>query len=145
MVTSKDQTVATRMLQEKAQNAARLRGLRQEASQEAWRKLDQILDELPFRPPYQYKSLLEERPYPDPFDADVAYWGSSLDDAGSWFEIEWIRLRPRYLVSRGRLVSPETRDCSQELRAALTSAGIPFDEADGDFRIDFYRQDPGSS
>lgn len=132
-------------LRDEVQRVADFRRLEHTMNQERWRHLDRILDQLPFRPPYQYKSLLEDTPYPEPFEEDVSYWSSGLDDAGHWFEIEWIRLRPRYLKHQGRLVAPEMIDCADTLRAALVDAGIPFAEEAGDFRIACYEESSVSS
>jgi hypothetical protein len=111
-------------------DAVARRGLTSVMNDTRWDRLQQLIRNLPFPPPYQYKSVLMEEPYPPSFDEDVAYLGGELCEIGPFDEIEWIRFRPRYLRHRGRLIEPDIVDCADAFRAALTEARIPFEERD---------------
>jgi hypothetical protein len=85
-----------------------------------------VANELPFPPPYQMKCV-DRPPHPEPFDADVDYWGDWSDEALYPFsEIEWLRVRPRYLKHRGRLVAPEVVDIEAEFVALLERLAVPY-------------------
>lgn len=53
--------------------------------------------------------------------------------------IEWIRSHPRLLVHRGRLISPQLLDASEQLEYLLHKHSIPFAKQDMDYLIYGYR------
>ena len=83
------------------------RGLVSVMNDTKWRELqDAVRTELPFAPPYQLKVVLNPQAYPEQFEADVDYLGDwSNECLFPYYEIEWIRIRPRFLRRRGRLVA----------------------------------------
>jgi hypothetical protein len=112
------------------------RGLTSVMNDTKWRELRQaVRAELPFRPPYQRKDVLEGAPAPATFDADVDYHGDWVEGLEPLRSVEWIRVRPRYLKPRGLLVAPETVDCADAFRAILRRCNIPFVERDDSFWV----------
>ncbi|MFN2301427.1 MAG: DUF6678 family protein [Gammaproteobacteria bacterium] len=101
-------------------------------SEVQWTALQRAVEtELPFPPPYQFKCF-GYPPHPDPFDADVDYWGDWSDACLRPFEqLEWLRVRPRYLKHRGRLVAPEVVDIEREFVMLLERLTVPY-ERDGE-------------
>lgn len=92
-----------------------------------WRELqDTVINTLLFPPPYQAKYLLEDRLYPGEFETDVSYWGDWIEGIVPFYSVEWIRVRPRYLKHRGRLVSPEVIDITDEFVKLLKELSIPY-------------------
>ncbi|WP_413362966.1 DUF6678 family protein [Lysinibacillus sp. 3P01SB] len=92
-----------------------------------WRELqDAVINTLLFPPPYQAKYLLEGRLYPEEFETDVSYWGDWIEGIVPFYSVEWIRVRPRYLKHRGRLVSPEVIDITDEFVKLLKELSIPY-------------------
>ena len=104
------------------------RGLVSVMNDTKWRELQNaIATELPFRPAYQRKDVLNEQPQPEHFDTDVNYWGDWSDEALLPFvSIEWLRIRPQYLKSRGRLISPQNHNEEPQLLEVLARYQIPF-------------------
>jgi len=109
------------------------RGLCSYMNDTKWRELQASIEGLSFPPPYKVKWLDDESVSVE-FDEDVSYLGDWSDEAfcrwGNYFLIEWIRVRPRRLVHRGRLVAPEVVDESVEFEDILLRHNIPF-EKDG--------------
>lgn len=92
-----------------------------------WRELQgAVINTLLFPPPYQAKYLLEDRLYPEEFETDVSYWGDWIEGIVPFYSVEWIRIRPRYLKHRGRLVSPEVIDITDDLVKLLKELSIPY-------------------
>lgn len=92
-----------------------------------WRELqDAVINTILFPPPYQAKYLLEDRLYPEEFETDVSYWGDWIEGIVPFYSVEWIRVRPRYLKHRGRLVSPEVIDITDEFVKLLKELFIPY-------------------
>lgn len=92
-----------------------------------WRELqDAVINTLLFPPPYQCKYLLEEILHPEEFETDVWYWGDWHEGIEPFYNVEWIRVRPRYLKHRGRLVSPELMDITDDFVNILKSLSIPY-------------------
>lgn len=98
-----------------------------------WTQLQRaIRRELPFGPPYQLKVVLNSHPEPEHFESDVDYWGDWSDECLSpFYEIEWLRVRPRFLRRRGRLIAPEVQSVEPEFLAILDRYHIPH-RCDGD-------------
>lgn len=111
--------------------AVQERGLTSCMNDTKWSELQAaVYRELPFPPPYQRKDVLATAPQPETFGDDVYYLGDWKEGLWPFYSIEWIRIAPRYLVTRARLLPPETRDCTQELKAVLQSDNIPYVEQD---------------
>ncbi|GKV54477.1 hypothetical protein NCCP2222_04240 [Sporosarcina sp. NCCP-2222] len=92
-----------------------------------WRELqDAVLNELLFPPPYQIKYVMEDQLYPEEFESDVWYWGDWIEGIDPFYNVEWIRVRPRYLKHRGRLVSPEVVDIADDFGKILKELSIPY-------------------
>lgn len=92
-----------------------------------WRELqDAVINTILFPPPYQAKYLLEDRLYPEEFETDVSYWGDWIEGIVPFYSVEWMRVRPRYLKHRGRLVSPEVIDITDEFVKLLKELSIPY-------------------
>jgi hypothetical protein len=103
------------------------RGLVSVMNDTKWRELQQaVRSELPFTPPYQLKVVLKDVPDVEQFDKDVDYLGDWANEClCPFFEIEWIRVRPRYLHRRGRLLAPEVRSVEAQFLAILHRYHIP--------------------
>jgi len=104
-----------------------------------WRELQSsVRAELPFAPPYQLKVVLNPHPYPEHFEVDVNYLGDWGEECLSpFYEIEWIRVRPRFLHRRlwERTVSPEVRSVESEFLAILHRHNIPYRRDEGSIWI----------
>lgn len=55
------------------------------------------------------------------------------------FAVEWIKIRPRYLKRRGRLIEPEIIYAEKEFAEILAKYSIPFEEIDGAYYVYGYR------
>ena len=86
---------------------------------------------MPFPPPYQRKDITAQEPFPLKFDNDVDYWGDWTEGIRPFHSIEWIRVRPRYLKARGRLIAPATVDESDQFLSIIERMKIPY-TIDGD-------------
>lgn len=104
-----------------------------------------VIDEMPFQPAFVIKYL--DQPYsagPDEnFTSDVSYlgdWsGENFPPADSYDKIEWIKVRPRYLKHRGRLVKPQLIDASCDFERILEKYNIPYELENGTYCIYGYR------
>ncbi len=111
-----------------------------------WKELrSSMLDEMPFQPPFIVKYLFEDGCVDD-LRQDVSYTGDwyyayALD--GEYFDasfaIEWIKVRPRYLKSRGALVEPEMISAESVFIELLKKYNIHYEEDDGAYIIYGYR------
>lgn len=124
------------------------RGLKRIMTDEMWSNLIKgVVQELPFPPAYLEKYVL----YPvrfygninEEFDTDVSYFGDWTGEnfpcKEYYYKIEWIKVRPRYLKYRGRLIGPEVVDASEEFEALLKKYSIPYEEKNGTYCIYGYR------
>lgn len=101
-----------------------------------WEKLQNgVLTTLPFPPPFQAKYVLEEKPVPETFDEDVWYLGDWIEGLLPFYSVEWIRVRPRCVKHRGRLIKPDLIDITEDFRTLLTNIQIPYIEKDNSFFI----------
>lgn len=116
-----------KIYQAKVRKAASERGLSSLMNQTKWNKLiSAVLKELPFPPIYQMKDILTDKPYPVTFDEDEFGDGDWFEAIYPCFSIEWLRIRPRSLVSCGRLISPEIIDEEKQLINILNKLRIPY-------------------
>lgn len=75
-----------------------------------WRELQKAVRKLRFPPPYQLKFITDNND-PKPFDKDVWYLGNWNDEVlYPLFNIEWIKVRPRYIKNIGCLIDGEIVD-----------------------------------
>ena len=96
-----------------------------------WEQLQKfVIDTLPFTPSYQVKYVLEDTPYPENFVEDVWYWGDWEQGLRPFYSIEWLRVRPRYVKNRGRLIEPEILDVTNDFIELLQKLKIPFVKED---------------
>lgn len=110
-----------------------------------WRELVMaVTTEMPFPPPYSIKYITQECAEISKIETeDVTYFGDwsgeSFPPQEYYFNIEWLKVRPRYLKYRGKLVAPELIDESRKLEKILHKYNIPFEEKDGLYCIYGYR------
>jgi hypothetical protein len=116
---------------------AAARGLASFMNDTKWRELCLEIQRLPFPPSYQSKSLYEEGPCPPKIEDPSTGWGdwAKTPEASLGFDIEWIRIVPRYRRHIAMLLAPEILDCSDELRSALVRLKLPFVEELGFFTV----------
>jgi hypothetical protein len=92
-----------------------------------WAKLvHAVAEELPFPPPYQRKDVLKTTPEPEHFDTDVWYHGDWHEGILPYASIEWVRIRPRYVQSKGRLLPHEVVDEEKQFVEILQRYRIPY-------------------
>ena len=105
------------------------RGLASFMNATRWSALcDAVYADLPFPPPFQLQSVLGERE--PPWDTEsVSYWGAWSELAPFW-DVEWLRVLPRYRKPVGRLLADEWLDCTGAFRDLLKRLHIPFREDD---------------
>lgn len=102
-----------------------------------------IRNEMPFPPPYSIKYITQECAEISKIETeDVTYWG---DWSGEnfpqeyYFNIEWLKVRPRYLKYRGKLIAHEVVDERKIFEAILIRYNIPYVEENGLYCIYGYR------
>ena len=100
-----------------------------------------IKAELPFTPAFQRKNVLSPTPHPEQFDD--APWYTADWDAGlvHAVEIEWIRVRPRRVISRGRLLSPQIDDITEQFAGIVERLRIPHERQADVFTVIGYTVD----
>ncbi len=134
-------------LKKKALSVVEKRNLCSCMNDTKWKELRNAMwNEMPFPPPFILKTIFEEGcPQESFFQTDVTYLGdwdeSFLYDnyLEMWFVIEWIKVRPRYLKKRGRLIKPELIDATGLFVDILTKYHIPYEEKNGVYCIYGYR------
>lgn len=121
------------------------RGMVSVMNETKWRELqDSVRTELPFAPPYQLKVVLNPHPEPAQFDADVYYLGDWSDEClAPFYEIEWLRIRPRYLRRQGQHATEEVRHVESALLAILQRHSIPHRRAEDSIWIFGYSTQTG--
>lgn len=120
------------------------RGLASFMNDTKWLKLQEAIESLPFPPAYIAKIVghedegeigtLDQNPH---YHGDWSpyYWeGMPL-----FFEIEWLKIIPRYAEYRGQLIAPKIIDETDELRQVLVENSIYHEEAHGIFMIFGYK------
>lgn len=105
-----------------------------------WRELQKSVQKLPFPPPYIMK-LITDKNEPQSFDKDVWYIGDWNDEVlFPFFNIEWIKVRPRYVKHRGQLIDDEIIDETELFIEILEKYSIPYEEENGTFLIYGYKK-----
>ena len=102
-------------------------------------------NEIPFPPPYTIKYLTEKNLESDTLEKeDVYFIGSWQGDENFpsedyYFNIEWIKVRPRVLKHIGLLVKPELIDETKEFEEILHKYNIPYEKEGEIYCIYGYR------
>ncbi len=109
-----------------------------------WLELQNAIRDLPFPPPYIVKCVTDtEESSTGRLDDPPDYLGdwSSYYEEGlpPFFNIEWIKVCPRYGKNRGRLVEKEIIDETTEFVAILKQYFIPFEVHEHMFTIYGYK------
>jgi hypothetical protein len=105
--------------------AVEARGLVSLMNDTRWTALvDGIYTRLPFPPPFQFKDVLMEEPSPESFEHDVAYHGA-WQELFPYYQVEWLRVRPRYLKHQGKLVPPKLIDCTDQFVTLVRELRCP--------------------
>jgi hypothetical protein len=105
-----------------------------------WSELQNAIKELPFPPPYLLRYVTDESD-PLPFNGEVKFLGDwSEEPLFPFFRIEWVKVRPRYLRCRGRLIEDELVDETEQFVSILKKYSIPYEEESGDFTIYGYKK-----
>lgn len=104
------------------------RGLVSLMNDTKWEELkDAVCHELAFTPPYQLKLVLAPLPDPEQFECEEYSLGDWSDECLlPFYEIEWLRVRPRVLLHRGRLIAPEVQSVEPGLLEILRRYHIPY-------------------
>ncbi len=120
------------------------RGLASIMNDTKWLELQNAVGALPFPPPYIVKPVQDE----------ISYKELTLSDApqylGDWspfynegmplfFEIEWMKIRPRYAKHTGRLTKPEIFDETEQFEQILKDLFVPYEQENGTFIIYGYK------
>lgn len=107
-----------------------------------WLELQKAVYSLPFLPPFVLKCVTGDDPDVEPEDAPrwlgdwSDYWEEGLPP---FFDIEWMKVRPRHGQYRGRLIADEIMDETDEFIAILERFAIPYDNDNGTITIYGYR------
>lgn len=105
-----------------------------------WTELQKSVRKLPFLPPYIMK-LITDKKEPQSFDKDVWYIGDWNDEVlFPFFNIEWIKVRPRYVKHRGQLIDDEIIDETDLFIEILEKYSIHYEEENGTFIIYGYKK-----
>ena len=114
-----------------------------------WKELKIGISKLPFEPPFVIKTVDEKESEYHTFEEDIYHtmdWGLYLDNylggdiyATEYFEIEWIKVRPRILKKQGKLIPDKIIDETEEFVAVLQKYSIPFEEENGTYIIYGYQ------
>lgn len=116
------------------------RGLTSIMNNTKWRAFcDAMYEALPFPPPYIRKDVLNNDA--QPFDEDVWYIGNYDEGIHPFYSIEWIAVRPRRLISRGRLVKNELESIEAQFIEVLKKYHIPYQHKEDVFFIYGYASD----
>ena len=122
------------------------RGLTSCMNNTKWQEFQNaMIDEMPFPPPYIYKTLFE--------NAEGEYFDFSDDESGTgiydteefaWNEyltIEWVKVRPRYYTSGGGILCSKRvyHEADKEFVDILKKYSIPYETENGVYTIYGYR------
>lgn len=103
-----------------------------------------VKNEMPFAPAFIIKYVTQETVTQNKIETeDVDYFGDwkgeNFPPQEFYFNIEWIKVRPRYLKYQGKLIAPKLIDASKNFEEILYRYNIPFEERDGLYCIYGYR------
>lgn len=101
-----------------------------------------MTEEMPFAPPYLVKFLVDERPAGEERELDSPERPCSWHEAyvfedifNASFAVEWVKISPRYLKHRGRLIDPEMISAENEFRGIMEKYSIPYEKENGVYTI----------
>jgi hypothetical protein len=104
-----------------------------------WLELQSAVYDLPFPPSYRIKCVTDDgdpKEWMEDAPRYIGDWSSYWDEGlPPFFDIEWLKVLPRYGKYRGRLVADEILDETEEFIALLLRIGIQFKEKNGRFTI----------
>lgn len=130
-------------LHERAAEMIRQRQLCSLMNKTKWTELiSSVIQEMPFPPAFVIKYLTS--------DVEPSIDGVACSYYGDWtgenfplpeyyFNIEWIKIQPRYQKDRGRLAGSEIMDGSRALEAILHKFHIPYETENGVYCIYGYK------
>lgn len=103
-----------------------------------------VRTQMPFPPPYDMKFLTEETHINTGIhNNDSFYWGDwtgeNFPAQDFYCNIEWMKIRPRYLKHQGRLIPPLMIDATSEFEEILAKYQIPYEKENGLYTIYGYR------
>lgn len=103
-----------------------------------------VRNEMPFPPPFEIKFLTQEGVSQSRvLKEDVDYWGDwsgeNFTSRECYFNIEWIKVRPRYLEFQKELLTYELVDASKNFEEILHRYSISYEEKSGLYCIYGYR------
>ena len=138
-----------RELKEQVRKIVEKRNLCSYMNDTKWSELrTAMMNEMPFLPPYILKFVFDDEPIGSKGfynnEKGVTDWHSVFAIDGQYFNgsfaVEWIKIRPRLLKHRGKLVEPEVIDAEDIFVEILKKYSIPYEcEADGVYCIYGYR------
>ena len=122
--------------------AVQRKGLYSVMNNTKWRELrEAMMREIPFSPPYIVKDIINEKVELPAFDKDVWYIGGwEYENFYPFVGIEWIKIRPRYIAYRGKLIDGEMIDETAEFIEVLEKYQIPYEEENGAYVIYGYKK-----
>lgn len=101
-----------------------------------WNELQEaIYRELRFPPAFQNKYVLEAESYPLVFEQDVFYLGDWESLSTAWYNVEWVRVKPRLLEHTGKYTAPTLLDIEAEWVDLLQRLRIPYLKKEQDYWI----------
>ncbi len=103
-----------------------------------------IRTQMPFPPPFDIKYLTETDHKDTALqNSDVYYFGDwdgeNFPNKDFYCNIEWLKIRPRYLKHQGRLLPPITIDATKEFEEILIKHNVPYEIENGLYIIYGYR------
>lgn len=121
-----------------------MKQLTQRMNDTKWLELQSAIDELPFPPPYIVKCVTDKD------DSSIGKLDDVPDYLGDWsnyyedglppfFNIEWIKICPRYGKHKGHLVDKEILDETSQIAEILDKYFIPYERENNMFIIYGYK------
>lgn len=109
-----------------------------------WLELQGAINGLPFPPPYIVKCITDKNDFSigklDEVPNYIGDWSSYYEEGlPPFFNIEWIKVCPRYGKHRGHLLDKEILDETSQFTCILEKYFIPYEEQDNMFIIYGYR------
>ena len=109
-----------------------------------WLELQRAIDTLPFPPPFVLKCVTyaDDRPIGQLEDAPrwLGDWSSFWEEGlPPFFDIEWIKVRPRRGVYQGRLIADKVTDETDAFIEILAQYSIPYENENGTITIYGYK------
>jgi hypothetical protein len=109
-----------------------------------WLELQKAVVSLPFPPPYICKQVTDEgsERIGELEDAPryVGDWSNFWEEGlPLFFDIEWLKVRPRHGIYCGRLVADEILDETEKFVAILNKYSIPYESENGTITIYGYK------